>query len=337
MIKVLHVGAKNYPPAHGGTERVVYNIVNSIEPVDFYILVEWKQEETDRVFVLPKRLYFSKMVYIYKFAKKNKIDVIHFHNEKYIPMAILLSIVFRRIVLTVHGVHFRSPKFSFFNRVLFWIVDVLGTIFLPRMIYCSEVDEKEFSKYIFFKKTYFINNGTNICDEIQKEEDIEYPETYIYLGRITPAKNIVTLIDAADLRKVKVHVYGVLDKECPEYCNLVLSKIDKSEYVEYRGVVAHDNVFSTMKKYKAFLYVTIMEGLPLSVLEAASCGMFLILSRIPHHEFLKLPAVEYVDVKKPLIPYPDEIPSGALNREYVLNNFSNEKMGEEYLKIYNSF
>ncbi len=30
-MKVLQVGSKNYPPAHGGTERVVYNIVNSID------------------------------------------------------------------------------------------------------------------------------------------------------------------------------------------------------------------------------------------------------------------------------------------------------------------
>jgi len=92
-----------------------------------------------------------------------------------------------------------------------------------------------------------------------------------------------------------------------------------------------------MKKYRAFLYITIMEGLPLAVLEAASCGMFLILSNIPHHTFLNLPDVKYVDVKDPEIPYPAEITSGEQNREFVLANFSNKKMGEEYLKLYNSF
>ena len=42
-MKVLQVGAKNYPPAHGGTERVVYNIVNSIADVGFHLLVDWLQ------------------------------------------------------------------------------------------------------------------------------------------------------------------------------------------------------------------------------------------------------------------------------------------------------
>ncbi len=338
MLKVLHVGAKNFPPAHGGTERVVHNIVNAIKTVDFYILVEWEQKETDRIFILPKKLnYFSKMSYIRRFSKINGIDIIHFHNEKYIPMAILLSIVVRKIVLTVHGVHFRSPKFNFFYRLTFWFVDVLGTIFLPRMIYCSEYDQKAFAKYIFFRKTYFINNGTNISPSIQKEGDIEYLDTYIYLGRITPAKNVVTLVEAASKRKIKVHVYGVLDKECPEYCNLVLSKIEESKYVEYKGAVEYNKVFETMKKYKAFLYITIMEGLPLALLEAASCGMFLIVSKIPHHTYLKLPNVKYVDVHDPQIPYPFELGSGKDNREYVLANFSNQKMGREYLAIYNSF
>ena len=151
MLKVLHVGAKNYPPAHGGTERVVYNIVTSIDAVDFYILVEWEQEETDRIFILPGNLgYVAKMKYILAFARKHAIDIIHFHNEKYIPMAMLLSITFKKIVLTVHGVHFRSPKWNWFNRGIFWCVDVIGTVFLPRLVFCSEYDEKEFAKYIFF-------------------------------------------------------------------------------------------------------------------------------------------------------------------------------------------
>ena len=339
MLKVLHVGAKNYPPAHGGTERVVYNIINAIDNVDFYILVEWDQPVTDRIFILPKDLsYLSKMRYINSFAKEHGIDIIHFHNEKYIPMALWLSIVFKKIVLTVHGVHFRSPKFSFINRIVFWCVDVLGTAFLPRMIFCAEYDQKAFGKYIFFRKSYFINNGTNISEKIQRKEDIEFEDTYIYLGRITPAKNVLNLVETAIRRKIRLDIYGKLDEQCPEYCDKVLTKINSSEFVLYKGVVQYDQVFQTMIKYRAFVYITIMEGLPLAVLEAASCGMFLILSNIPHHTFLNLPDVKYVDVKNPEIPYPNEIPAnGIRNRQFVLDNFSNKKMGEEYLKIYESF
>ena len=128
MMKVLQIGAKNYPPAHGGTERVVYNIINTIKDIDFYLLVEWEQEENDRISVIPTKLsYLEKISFIISFVKRNNISIIHFHNEKYIPMALVFTILGYKNVLTVHGVHFRSPKFSFVNRFIFWFVDLLGT------------------------------------------------------------------------------------------------------------------------------------------------------------------------------------------------------------------
>jgi len=338
MLKVLQIGAKNFPPSHGGTERVVYNIVQSITNVDFYLLVEWEQQETEKIKVLPNKLnYFQRMVFIYHYAKNNSMDIIHFHNEKYIPMAILLSVFFRRIVLTVHGVHFRSPRYNLFIKSGFWFVDMLGSIFLPRMVHCTECDQKEFSKYIFFRKTYYINNGTTICDKAQTLDDIIFPDTYVYLGRITPAKNLLNVVSAAERRKIKVHIFGKFDEERPDYCKSFIAAVDKAKYVSYKGEVPFDKVFSTMKKYKAFLYITIMEGLPLSVLEAASCGMSLLLSDIPQHKYLNLPDVNYLDVNDPNIPYPEKIVPGLENRAYIMKNFSVEKMGEEYYKIYTSF
>ena len=337
-MKVLQVGAKNYPPAHGGTERVVYNIVNSIDDIDFFLMVEWEQLQSEKINVIPQSLgYFGRMKYILKYVRQNGIDVIHFHNEKYIPMAILLTFVFPKIVLTIHGVHWRSPQFSWFLRVAFWLIDVLGTIFLPRMVQCNEHEAKVFGKYIFFRKTWFVNNGTPVADAIQTEGDIVYKDKYVFLGRITPVKNVLALIEAANKRKIKVDIYGKLDNERKMYCDKVLAAISKSEYVEYKGEVPYNQVLDTIKKYKAFLNVSITEGLPLSVLEAASCGMHLILSDIPYHTFLKFPAVTYVDVKKPEIPYPDQIKPGTENRQYVIDHFSIENMGREYNKIYNSF
>jgi len=337
-MKVLHVGAKNYPPAHGGTERVVYNIVHSISDIDFYLLVEWEQPQTERINVIPKNLgYFGRMKYILKYTRQNGIDIIHFHNEKYIPMAILLTFVFSKIVLTIHGVHFRSPQFSPILRVAFWMIDVLGTIFLPRMVHCNAHEAKVFGKFIFFRKNYFVNNGVPVEDNLESESDIEYKDKYVFLGRITPVKNLLALIAAADKRKIKVDIYGKIDDVRKKYCDQVLAAISKSEYAEYKGEVPYNQVFETIRKYKAFLNVSITEGLPLSVLEAASCGMYLILSKIPYHSTLNFPAVTYVDVKKPEIPYPDQITNGTENRQYVIDHFSIEKMGKEYRKIYHSF
>lgn len=333
----MHVGAKNFPPAHGGTERVVYNIINSIKDAEFYLLLEWGQTETEHIKKIPEGISFgSKIKFIRRFCKEKNIDIVHFHNEKYIPIAILLSTTFKRIVLTIHGVHFNSPKYNWFQRFGFLIVDTVGAVLLKRMIFCSEYDQKTFAKYLFFRKVYSVNNGADICEQGQVEKDIEFEDTYIYIGRITPAKNILRLIEAADNSQVKLHLYGLFDKECPAYCEQVKDRLKKSRYVEYKSEVSHDKVIPTMKKYKAFLYVTLMEGLPLAVLEAASCGLYLILSDIPHHRYLRFPQVTYVNPKGFLIPKPDSIQLGARNRQHMITYFSNRKMGMEYNEIYNS-
>ena len=79
-----------------------------------------------------------------------------------------------------------------------------------------------------------------------------------------------------------------------------------------------------------------MEGLPLAVLEAASCGLPLILSEITHHTYLKFPNVYYVDQNNPILPSPENIVGGIENRTHVKENFSIRQMGENYFKIYNS-
>jgi glycosyltransferase involved in cell wall biosynthesis len=337
MMKVLHVGAKNYPPNHGGTERVVYNIVNSIDDVEFLIMVEWDQEESDHIVPIPKGLgYIGRLFYIFNYIKMNAIDIVHFHNEKYIPMAAFISIFRKGVVLTDHGAQSKNPKYSILVRSLFKITEIFGATFIRRMTFCSEYDQIQMSKIIPFRKCYFVNNGTDICETSQKESDIIYPDTYVYLGRITPQKNIVNLIKVSDQQMIKVDIYGNFDKDCPEYTKEVMDLLDKSQYVKYKGVISYDQVFETIKKYKAFLYLTIMEGLPLSVLEAASCGMYLILSDIPYHTYLSMPAVSYINLKDMKIPNPEQIGSGRENRDHIIRNFSNQEMGKNYKKIYNS-
>ena len=204
-MKVLHVGAKNYPPNHGGTERVVYNIVNSIDDIEFLIMVEWDQEESDHIVAIPKKLgYIGRLYFILKYIKVNAIDVVHFHNEKYIPMAAFLSFFKKGVVLTDHGAQSKNPKYSLLIRSMFKITEIFGAVFIRRMTFCSEYDQIQMSKIIPFRKCYFVNNGTDIYESGQNESDIVLKDTYVYLGRITPQKNIVNLIISANKQKIKV-------------------------------------------------------------------------------------------------------------------------------------
>jgi len=334
-MKVLHVGPKNYPPAHGGTERVVFDIVSGLEgQVETYILVDFEQKETDSIKIMPKG-YMNKLRFIYNYVKRNEIDVVHFHNETFIPLALLYSFVNRRILLTIHGCHFTNPKYNYFQRFSILVFDVLGAIFLPRLVFCSKVDKMKFNKWVPFRKLFFVANGVNTTSK-NKQKTISHEDTFVFLGRISPEKNLVRLIKAAEQSKRKLHIYGAFDNRREEFNQKVNNALEKSSYVTWMGSVPYSDVLDVLSQYKTFIYPSLSEGLPLSVLEAASCGLNLILSDIPQHKILNFPIVKYINPLSFELDQKFIGNEGHKNKEFVLQSYSTKQMADNYFKIYKS-
>lgn len=112
--------------------------------------------------------------------------------------------------------------------------------------------------------------------------------------------------------------------------------LDKSLYVTLKGSVPYSEVLDVLSKYKTFIYPSLSEGLPLAVLEAASCGLNLILSDIPQHKVLNFPSVKYIDTLSIDLKQDFEDGVGIKNRKFVEENFSAKQMVENYFKIYKS-
>lgn len=329
------MGPKNYPPAHGGTERVVFDIVSNLESqVETFIFVEFEQDETDSIMIMPKG-YIKKLKFIYHFVKKNDIDVVHFHNETFIPMALLYSILNRRLLLTIHGCHFTNPKYNYFQRFSILVFDILGAVLLPRLVFCSKVDKIKFSKWIPFRKLFFVANGVNTSKK-NIEISVTHEDTFVFLGRISPEKNLIRLIDVAEQSNTKVHIYGAFDDRREEFNQKVRNALNKSTYVKWMGSVPYSDVLDVLSQYKTFIYPSLSEGLPLSVLEAASCGLNLILSDIPQHKILNFPTVKYINPSLFQLDQKFIGNEGHKNKEFVLQNYSTKQMADNYYKIYKS-
>lgn len=332
-MKVVHIGPKNYPPSHGGTERVVYDIVTRLEEIDSHILVEFEQEETKYIRVMPKG-YLKKLRFIMRYVASEQIDIVHFHNETFIPLALLYSLISRRNLVTVHGCHFTNPKYNWLQRFSILIFDILGAIFLPRLVFCSEVDKQKFQKWVPFRKIYFVSNGVNLPD--MTNERAESRAAFVYLGRISPEKNLVRLIEAADRLGVTLHIYGAFDERRPAFNALIHRALKESDYAIWKGPVPYSQVLKTLSEYEVFVYPSVSEGLPLSVLEAAACGLKLVLSDIPQHRILSFPVVNYIDPYVFDLDFSWGARNGQLNRRHVCENYSIEKMLNGYKEIYNS-
>ena len=105
--------------------------------------------------------------------------------------------------------------------------------------------------------------------------------SFIFLSRIVPKKNLLSAINyMAEIKgKVQFDIYGAL--EDPAYwkeCQKKISQLPDNIKVEYKGLVSHDQVHDTFRKYDAFLFPTLSENYGHVIAEALLVGCPIIVS-----------------------------------------------------------
>lgn len=334
QLKVLHIGPKNYPPNHGGTERLVYDLVTSMPEIESHVFVEWNNDSHyPRVRRLPRGL-ITRWKMISDYMRSNGIDIIHIHKSSNTPLALLLKLSGFKCILTVHGCIWRrgEARWSLLTKVVFFILDFLACTFLDKVILVGDRDWLSFKKFFPRKKIALVRNGVAV-----KRNGICRPrEGWAFLGRISPEKNVLNLIKAAGELSEKLTIYGPISPPNPKYEKLFLSELEHSD-VEWRGPIRSQEVKATLAQYKVFINPSLTEGLPFTVLEAAAEGLYLVLSDIRPHRLLGFPECSYVDPDNLDLPHlSSNVLNGEANRAHVVNNFSIENMIEGYLDIYRS-
>lgn len=330
-MNVLHVGPKNYPPAHGGVEKSVFDLANNLAGVKSYIAVEWEQPAHESVIIMPKGI-IKRISELKKYSQKKHVDVLHFNKEAFIPLAIYFHLFTSYgVVLSVRGCAWRLSRWPFYIRFALYMLDLLACLFLPKIAFVSLRDFKHFAKIIFWKKMFYVPNGIAVhqCMSISNKRN------YAYLGRISPEKNIIAMIRLFSKLDASLVIYGPFDKHNEAYGSDVMKEIKKTSNVTYGGVVTHDKIFITLSNYVGFVNISFSEGMPVAVLEAASVGLHLILSDIPQHRDLGFKDAIYLDLKSPVLSNSDLKSSPSIdNRSRAFDKYSVKKTAEIYRNIY---
>ncbi len=213
-----------------------------------------------------------------------KDTIFHFHSV-FIPwflpaVKLLKRNGFERVVLTPHGQYVdEAMDLSLKKRVFFHFFDrkVLRTVDAVQVI-----GHTERNRYIQdnAQKVVLIPNG---CERYKHLHDVcDRQLVFGYLGRIEVAQKRVDVLLEAFAFYRKQGGIGLLriagdgkDKERM----LVLCRILNIEpYVEFVGKVFDENKWSFLQECAWFLHPSRWEGLPTACLEAASCGVPLIVS-----------------------------------------------------------
>ncbi len=329
MIRVIHVGPKSYPPAHGGVETMVGQLVEALGPVETAaVFVEWNGCG-DRVHVLAKGL-IARWRQVAATARQYAPCIVHLHKETFLPLTFLLRFSGCRCVLTLHGCAWRLSRWSFMHRLAGFLLDCAGCWILHRVVFVGKRDWMLFQRLVPVRNLVHIPNGVPLIDSPPDERG----HGYVYIGRLSPEKNILNLIDAAESAGIDLDLYGPFDRRDELFKKEVKAKIERCRHVKWLGALSHDQVYSTLCRYQTLINVSYSEGMPVSVLEGAACGLSLVLSSIPQHRNLEMPIVTYVEADNLVLPSSPNMSDGNANRQHVKELFGVEKMTKQYHKLY---
>lgn len=287
--------------------------------------------------------FYAETSYLIKLAKKieeisSNFDIVHNHTYPEFINLLVSDKIKTPIVTTVHAQ--ATPEFD----------EVLSLFPSTHLVSISNAHKALFKKANIFKVVY---NGidTNLYSFSDKKEDY-----LLWLGRLSKAKNadgsfmdpkgvkwaIKLAIDTGEKLMLSGNVedMGFYNQEVKPYLN---DKIQWVGPVSSEQKLLKEEVVSLMQKAKAFLMtINWEEPFGLVMAEAMSCGTPIIgFNRGAVSELVRdgvtgfvIDPASGIDGLKRALPNLSKIKYSDC-RDHVINNFSLEKMVENYEKVYN--
>ena len=300
-MKILHL-TKKYPDAFGGDAVIVSNLEREQTKLGHAISIltpncpEIREKEnvfkfglrdkapnldrlTVRRFLSLFILFFSG----FKYLGRLKPDVIHTHSAD-LGFFIAISAKLYRIpvVNTCHGVSFPDKQYSFIKR--------FAERFFLKHAGFKRIIVVEKSILMFFddagiKNGVYIPNGVDI-GRFAKEKAVlkaDKKVRFLFVGRLEEQKGCRYLIQAARILKAKTRDFVILivgDGSQRAILDNLTEENNLGSYVTFLGRVEDEKLRELYCTSDVFILPSIWEGLPVTLLEAWSAKLPVIVTNV---------------------------------------------------------
>lgn len=283
------------------------------------------------------------------YAAFGRYQVVHFHTEGPCVTLWLPKLLGKRCVVTVHGLDHQRSKWGKFASAYIMLGEKCAVKFADEIIVLSHSAQMYF-KEKYGRDTRLIPNGVTpalpaAADLIATEFNLEKDGYILYLGRITPEKGIHYLIEAyKELKTDKKLVIAGGSSDSDGYLAEMKAMAEKNRNIIFTGFVQGKKLEELYSN--AYLYVlpSLLEGMPLSLLEAMSYGNCCVVSDIPECKdvvcdagitFTKGLATHLRACLQQLIDSPQTVARYKNNASsFVLRQFSWDEVTDKTLKVY---
>lgn len=265
------------------------------------------------------------------------IDIIHLHSSKAGFLGRIVSFLLgksKKTIYTPHAISFLRLDVSPKKRKIFIWMEKFAGFFGGKIVACSQ-SEKEAIEEQGIKNVTFINNGIKPL-QIEKKENTSNKITIISVGRLFIQKNPKLFNDIASEFKDNPNIKFIWCGDGELKSELTSPNIKCTGWIERKKL---ENYLANADIY---LSTSLWEGLPLSVLEAMSIGLPIVLSNcvgnrdlIEDNGFLYNNKIEAIKNINNLLKNKRNIRKQGLNsKKMIERRFNIENMVRAYLNIY---
>ncbi len=280
----------------------------------------------------------------------SKARVVHIHAEGPAFMTPLLKLFRKRVVVTIHGLDWQRDKWSEgFASKYIKLGEKMAVKFADEIIVLSN-RVKEYFKDTYNRDTVYIPNGVN-APEILKAEIITEKfgliknDYILFLGRLVPEKGVHLLIEAfKNVKTDKKLVIAGGTSDTDDYVSQLKAQVSEDDRIIFTGFQQGQVLQELFSNAYVYTLPSLLEGMPLSLLEAMSYKNCCLVSDIAEcKEVVKDKAVvvksgDTGELEKAMQRLCDdeELVRGYKEnaREYILNKFSWDDVTKRTLALY---
>ncbi len=283
-----------YSLSSGGAEKFVVDLANQLaengNDVTICMLLEEKENRIFNKQFLSSKVNFislgfdngfalSKCSRVDNFIRSKKPDIVHCHLNV-IPY-IFKTAIFNKKIKFFHTLHNIATNtggvgFQYYLNKFFYKNNIIRPICISKL--CQESYEEHYKLH----NAPYIDNGRAMVNpskkfkivktEVQSYKNSQATKVFIHVARCDHQKNQGLLIDA----------FNLLDKEGYDYNLLIIGrdfdsangkKLQERANPKIKFLGEKNNVNDYLLCSDAFCLSSIYEGLPISLLEALSCGI----------------------------------------------------------------
>jgi glycosyltransferase involved in cell wall biosynthesis len=279
------------------------------------------------------------------YAFRTKADVIHIHAigpSIAIPFAKLLGL---KVVVTHHGTDYNRQKWGRFARFVLKTGEYFAAKWADEIIVISTLIRQVLKdKYKRTRNVHLIYNGVNKPVRIESTDYIRNlgltPQKYILaVGRFVEEKNFDKLILAyTQLTNKSYQLVIVGDADHPTSYSEALKKLADEHQIIHPGMLKGEPLQELYTHAGLFVLPSSHEGLPISLLEAMSYGMDVLISDIPANKAVNLPPDCYFHYDEDMVPTLHKAMETKIQENilhpYDLTPYEWDSIAEQTMEVY---